>query len=124
MTLRRPVSVVMPVPLWLVAGRAGTAGRGHTLAPCENVFIARCNKRRVAGAGGFRRHVGRVEPAAKPIALRAGPLWVSLRSTHPMWPSTGSLPRFEQPPVAAPRSIPMRYKARGGELHPHRGPDP
>src|SRR3546814_4426312 len=52
MTLGRPVSVVMPVPLWLVAGRARIAGRGHTLAPCENVFIARCNKRRVAGAGG------------------------------------------------------------------------
>src|SRR3546814_15198882 len=65
LTLRRPVSVVMPVPLWLVAGRAGTAVRGHTLAPCENVFLARRNKRRVGGAGGVEGPSRWVEQAAK-----------------------------------------------------------
>src|SRR3546814_20604009 len=83
MTLRRPVSVVMPVPLWLVAGRAGTAGRGHTLAPCENVFLERCNKRRVAGAGGVDRAVGWVEPGAKPLDLQAGRWGLSPRAPQP-----------------------------------------
>src|SRR3546814_19169187 len=99
----------MPVPLWLVAGRAGTAGRGHTLAPCENVFIARCNKRRVAGAGGVDSAVGLVEPAAKPIALRAGRCLVSLRLTHPAWPSPSSPPSPPARPMMGLRPLSPPY---------------